>query len=171
MGNCINNQNNLNNLAKATYNIPEYSLANNYLIGKVVDVYDGDTLHIVFKINSQLTKYNCRLLEIDAPEICPKNISLQLERTLEISHAIKSRNWLIKQITGIDPPDTINKQEIKKLCGQSRKLIWVKCHHFDKYGRLLVELFVNQTDTISLNKQMIKNKYAIEYDGGTKKHK
>ena len=40
---------------------------------------------------------------------------------------------------------------------------------FDKYGRLLGEMYINKEDTVSVNQQMIDNKYGYEYHGGTKK--
>ena len=45
------------------------------------------------------------------------------------------------------------------------KVVEVHCGDFDKYGRLLVEL----VDTENISDWLIKNKYAFEYDGGTKK--
>ena len=49
------------------------------------------------------------------------------------------------------------------------QLVYLKCGGFDKYGRLLGELFVNQEDEISVNQQMIDNNYGYVYHGGTKK--
>jgi endonuclease YncB( thermonuclease family) len=156
-------------LVKATYDVAEYSLTNMFLEGKVVNVYDGDTVHIVFIIDNKLVKFNCRLSGIDSPEICPKNIKDKEKRDQEIYFAVKSRNFLIKQVTGEEPGEKITKNEIKTLCGNSTKIIWVLCHEFDKYGRLLVEIFINKSDIISLNKTMIIESHAIEYNGGTKK--
>ncbi len=172
MGNCFIKQNiytNQPNLAESTYDIPEYSLKNLFIEGKVVNVYDGDTVHVVFSLNGNLVKYNCRLVGIDSPEICPKNVPDKVKRDQEISAAVKSRNYLITQVTGTEPPNDLTKKAIKDLCGKSRKLVWVKCYDFDKYGRLLVEIFLNKTDSISLNKQMVIKNFAVEYDGGTKK--
>ena len=45
------------------------------------------------------------------------------------------------------------------------KVVDVQCGEFDKYGRLLVEI----VDTENISDWLIKNKYAFEYDGGTKK--
>ena len=63
----------------------------------------------------------------------------------------------------------MTKNEIKELCSKSTKLIWVKCFDFDKYGRLLVELYDSKDAKLSINQLMIDNKYALSYDGGTKK--
>ena len=40
---------------------------------------------------------------------------------------------------------------------------------FDKYGRLLGTLFLNEKDTKSVNQIMIDNGHGYKYDGGTKK--
>ena len=166
MGNyCTNNI-----LESADSTVPEYSLKNKFMLGKVVYVYDGDTIHIVFNMNNKLIKFNCRLISIDSPEICPKNIKDVNKRNEEIESAIKSRNYLINQITNIPNTNTkMTKNEIKELCGKSTKLIWVKCFDFDKYGRLLVELYNSKDSKISINQLMINNNYALSYEGGTKK--
>lgn len=157
-------------LESADSTVPEYSLKNQFMLGKVVYVYDGDTIHIVFNMNNKLIKFNCRLILIDSPEICPKNIKDVNKRNNEIESAIKSRNYLINQITNIPITNTkMTKNEIKELCGKSTKLIWIKCFDFDKYGRLLVELYDSKDSKISINQLMINNNYALSYDGGTKK--
>ena len=42
--------------------INEFSLNNIKTIGKVVEIYDGDTCKIVLITNNMLYKFNCRLL-------------------------------------------------------------------------------------------------------------
>jgi endonuclease YncB( thermonuclease family) len=139
-------------------------------VGKVVYVYDGDTVHIVFKINNELVKFNCRLFGIDSPEIAPKNVAdVKLKKDEELS-AIKCRNYLISRVI-LSPfeKEIMTKNDVKEICAKSRHLVWVKCHDFDKYGRLLVELYDEPSSIKSFNQDMIDNKYAIGYDGGTKK--
>ncbi len=169
MGNyCTKNDNITLNTCNSI--ISEFSLNGLYILGKVVYVYDGDTVHIVINFNNKLTKFNCRLLSIDSPEICPKNIKDLNKRNEEIESAIKSRNYLINQISNYPIANSkMTKTEIKEICSKSTKLIWVKCFDFDKYGRLLVELYNSKDAQISINQLMIENKYAIKYDGGTKK--
>ena len=157
-------------LIQADSSISEFTLNDTYIQGKVVDVYDGDTLRIVLNINDKLIKYNCRMLLIDSPEICPKNIEDLHERELEIFSAVKSRNYLIKHVINEPIINTkLSKNDIKELCAKSTKLIWVKCFKFEKYGRLLVELYNSENDIISINQLMIDNKYALKYDGKKKK--
>lgn len=46
--------------------------------GKVVDVYDGDTVKIVFPLSDKepdrLYRWNCRLINVDTPELRTKNL-------------------------------------------------------------------------------------------------
>ena len=63
----------------------------------------------------------------------------------------------------------MTKNEVKAICANSTHLVWVKCHEFDKYGRLLVELYDDSNSIKSFNQDMIEKKYAIGYNGGTKK--
>ena len=42
----------------------------------------------------------------------------------------------------------------------------MKCHGWDKYGRILGEFFING---VNLNNEMIEKNYGYQYDGGTKK--
>lgn len=157
-------------LQTADSSIQEFTLNNQFILAKVVYVYDGDTIHIVFNFNNTLTKFDCRLILIDTPEMCPKNIKDAIKRTEEIESAIKSRNFLIEQVTNVPITNIkMTKTEIKELCAKSTKLIWIKCLEFDKYGRLLVELYESKESKISINQLMIDRKYAIPYDGGTKK--
>jgi endonuclease YncB( thermonuclease family) len=165
MGICFSN----NALENASHEVELSSLEGQSMLGKVVYVYDGDTVHIVFEINNKLTKYICRLAHIDSPEIVPKNIADKNLRDKEIEAATKSRNYLIETVSTIKINNIITKQNCKDLLSTSKKLIWVKCLEFDKYGRLLVELYENRYSMVSINKLMIDNNYAVPYEGGTKK--
>ena len=46
------------------------------------------------------------------------------------------------------------------------KVVKVKCGEFDKYGRLLTEIYFEDEN---VNQWLIDSNYAFEYDGGTKK--
>lgn len=110
--------------------------------GKVVSVYDGDTVKIVFPLTDKeperLYKWNCRLINIDTPEIRTRNLR-------EKAYGKKVRDYLRKKILN--------------------KIVTVSCKDFDKYGRLLVEIFYEDEN---INNWLIDNGYAKVYDGGTK---
>ncbi len=169
MGNCLNLcESKLTDLSpnealyNATHITEKFSLNGKNMWGKVVYCYDGDTVHIVFDYKNTMTKFICRLNGIDTPEIATKDLK-------EKEAGIKSRNYLFNLITDQKIDGDITKKEITELCSKSKKLIWVKCMEFDKYGRLLVDLYQDHNDSKSINMHMIENKYAVPYDGGTKK--
>jgi len=109
--------------------------------GKVIKVYDGDTITIASKMpyeNSPIFRFSVRLLGIDTPEIKTKS---KAEKEL----AILARDALSSKIMG--------------------KIIILKNVSLEKYGRLLADVYL---DDLNLNQWLIENKYAVAYDGGTK---
>jgi len=125
-----------------TDNIEEMTFNGQTYTAKVVSVYDGDTVRVVFPFHDTLYKWNCRLIKIDTPEIRTKNIK-------EKEYGYKVRDILRNKILN--------------------KVVKVKCQDFDKYGRLLIEIFIQDNyHEISINEWLINNNYAFKYDGGTK---
>jgi len=134
-----------NNVTKKT---KMFSFEGRECLGKVVDVYDGDTVKIVFPLSDKeperLYKWNCRLINVDTPELRTKNLK-------EKEFGKKVRDFLREKIL--------------------HKVVNVKCLDFDKYGRLLVEIFTIENEDIKeecINNWLIENGYAKKYDGGTK---
>jgi len=122
---------------------PLFTLEGSFVQGKIVDVYDGDTVKIVLNlsINSDYYRWNCRLSGINTPEIRTKN-------TKEKEFGLLVRDKLKERI--------------------ENKILLIKCGEFDKYGRLLVEIYENNGELLSINNWLIENNYAKPYDGGTK---
>lgn len=122
---------------------PIFTLEGSFVQGKIVDVYDGDTVKIVLNlsINSDYFRWNCRLSGINTPEIRTKN-------TKEKEFGLLVRDKLKERI--------------------ENKILLIKCGEFDKYGRLLVEIYENNGQLFSINNWLIENNYAKPYDGGTK---
>jgi len=135
----------LNRATKAT---KEFSLAGKLKLCKVVDVYDGDTCKVVFRHCRKLYRWDIRMNGYDSPEIrlpldCP-------DRDAKKQLAIDSRKYL-------------------KTLLQEKPLVYIRCGNFDKYGRLLGDIFINKKDKISVNELMVMDGYGYEYHGGTKK--
>ena len=110
--------------------------------GHVIKVYDGDTITIASKMpyeNSPLFRFNVRLNGIDTPEIKSKN---ENEKIL----AKKARDSLSQLIMN--------------------KNVTLKNVKNEKYGRILADVYL---DDLHLNKWMIDQHFAVEYDGKTKK--
>ena len=148
--------------------IPLMSLNGITTIGKVVEMYDGDTCKIVLLNNNKLEKYNCRLLGLDTPEMKPP--LTKENRDVEIFNAHKCRNRLLQLITSCscNIDSIINKKDCVKLIDTNTKVIKVECYEFDKYGRLLVKLYPDNESIESVNQILVNEKYAKSYDGGTK---
>ena len=109
--------------------------------GKVIKVYDGDTITIASRLpypNTPVYKFNVRLLGIDCPEL---KGSADKEKEL----AILARDALRARIYG--------------------RTVTLKNVGTEKYGRLLANVYLNGEN---LNEWMISNNYAIKYDGKTK---
>ena len=119
------------------------------LYGKVIKVYDGDTITIAAVLpiinNNKLYRFSVRLSGIDSPEI-------KGHTQREKNAAIVARDALHKLIFG--------------------KVIELRNNANEKYGRLLADIYLHTADgsenLIHINKWMLDNKYAIPYNGGTK---
>lgn len=120
-----------------------FTLNEKLVKGKCVDVYDGDKVKLVLNIpfdEDKLYKWNCRINRVDTPELRTKN-----KKEKEFGYEVRDK--LREKILN--------------------KILDVKCLEFDKYGRLLVELYTEDKECI--NDWLINNNYAFEYFGGTKK--
>ncbi len=147
--NCTESEEIINQLQKCDKKTPKFTLEGEIRLCKVVDIYDGDTCRVVFNHNNHINKWNIRMTGYDTPEMRP---SKSLPNRDEIkAKAIESKMYL------------------KSLIMNENQLVYLKCGTFDKYGRLLGEMYINKEDTVSVNQQMIDNKYGYEYHGGTKK--
>jgi endonuclease YncB( thermonuclease family) len=150
------------------HEIELFTLKDIRTLGKVVDIYDGDTCKIVLLLDNRLQKMNCRLMGLDTPEMKP---SLQkTDREEEILNAYRCRNRLISLVTDCECPidNHWNKKECIGKVDTNQKIIHVECLDFDKYGRLLVRLWENDSSEKSVNEILIEEHYAKEYDGGKK---
>jgi len=110
--------------------------------GVVVKVYDGDTITVALKLDSFSSKtyrFQVRLARIDCPEIRSKKSSEKIA-------AHRSRDVVVDMAM--------------------EKIVNLTLIGMDKYGRMLCEVFV---DGINLSDYLMANKYAIPYDGKTKK--
>jgi endonuclease YncB( thermonuclease family) len=140
-----------NRLMEATNEIPYWSFKNQTLIGKVVNVYDGDTCTVVVLFKSELMKFRMRMAGYDSPEL--RNTSVpNYKNTNEYTKACNAKQALIDLV--------LNKQ------------VTIESTGWDKYGRLLGNMFVTNKQTnsrIHVNQWMIQHGHGYIYDGGKKK--
>ena len=158
-------------LENCTKETPEFTLCGQTLQGKVVELYDADTCKIVLPVMGTFFKFICRLSGIDTPEMKPRKD--KPNRDNEILWAKRARAELLKLICPSDDSVfdnlDIKKDEIITHLQNNKNIITVRCMEFDKYGRLLVELFSsNTTTTTSFNQILVEKNMAVGYDGGKK---
>ena len=116
--------------------------------GKVIKVYDCDTITIATRFpylksldESNITyRFHIRLLGIDTPEMKTKN---EDDKTI----AYLAQKTLSELILN--------------------KTVRLTNISLDKYGRILANVFTE--DETELSKWAIENRFAVPYDGGTKK--
>ena len=120
---------------------PWFNLEGEMMRAKVVDVYDGDTVTLVFKFGSKMWRDKCRLTGIDTPEIRTRDAD-------EKVRGLMARDWLRTQILD--------------------KKVWVECGKWDKYGRLLCTIYLTSDFQQSVNQELINHGFAVPYLGGTK---
>jgi len=154
----------INQLRNLNMEVPFFDLNGQTHLVKVVNVYDGDTCHVIMKFSYKFYKFKVRALGYDSPEIKP---SVHLANRDKIKEkAIDSRNYLISRITDIHDPSNLSKEELKEHVKNNKKIIELKCYGWDKYGRLLAEFYTNG---VNINKEMIDKNFGYPYDGGTKR--
>jgi endonuclease YncB( thermonuclease family) len=112
---------------------------------KIVRVYDGDTCFAVFKLNNDYVKFKIRLEGYDSPEMKPALDSKN--RECEKKSAQKSKEELEKHVLN--------------------KIVKLHCGKWDKYGRLLGTIYID--NNVNINQYMIDNGFGYVYGGGTKK--
>jgi endonuclease YncB( thermonuclease family) len=117
-------------------------------LAKVVDCYDGDTVQCVFFHNGKFQKFRIRMFGYDTPEMRPSKKIPE-----NIRNDIKNKALLAKQ-------------RLKELVLD--KIVVIECLGFDKYGRLLANIKINEDDSETVNKIMIQEGHGREYFGGSK---
>ena len=127
-----------------------FSFIGETFVGIPANIYDGDTLSIIFVYNGTPVKYRCRTFGYDSPEMKPLLSNVNREAEKALAHKAKDRFSEL-------------------LTKHPEKNIFIKCHEFDKYGRLLVEIW-NYIDKESINTIMINEGYGKQYTGGTKEN-
>ena len=108
--------------------------------GRVIKVYDGDTITIAGKVryNPKIFKFSVRLNGLDCPEMKTRNVKEKLI-------AVKARDYVANNILN--------------------KMITLKEVKLDKYGRLLAYVYYGKR---CINTELIEKNLAVSYDGGTK---
>ena len=109
--------------------------------GRVVNVYDGDTLTLAARLPNDNTiyKFSVRLRGLDCPEVRTNDKSEKLI-------ALKARNYVSSKVLG--------------------EMVTLFNVDLDKYGRLLAGVLYNEQKDLA--EELISERLAVKYDGGTK---
>jgi endonuclease YncB( thermonuclease family) len=118
-------------------------------IGRVIKVYDGDTMTIACCLHGDSTveryyRFSVRLAGIDTPEMKSRNPT---EKSLATAAQTALSNLVLHQ------------------------LVTLRNVKFEKYGRLLADVYVTDNSTgkeLHVNQYMLDRGYAVYYDGGAK---
>jgi endonuclease YncB( thermonuclease family) len=137
---------------------PELSINGLKSYGRLIDVYDGDTIKVILPTFDSYYKFTIRLNGIDTCEIKSKDKILQ-------DNAIKARDRVFELLTN----NKINtKNDIKNLLESEVYLVWVECVNKDKYGRILANIYKDNNTTKSISEILLEEKLAYKYEGKKK---
>jgi len=105
-------------------------------LSKVVDVYDGDTIKVCFSIDDtchNIYRFTVRMYGYNSEEI---------------RHSTKDPLRDDKKKLGIEHRDALSKMVFDKL-------VYLECMGYDKYGRLLANVFLDEAKTHCVNELMV----------------
>jgi endonuclease YncB( thermonuclease family) len=136
------NWNQYNILLNSTNEIKPFSFNGKILLAKVIHIIDGDTIKVNIFIGKELKQFVIRMYGYDSPEMKTKN-------PIEKQYAIRSKNIISQLIFN--------------------KIVKLECFKYDKYGRILANVFIKLNQKImNVNQFMIDNRLGYSYFGTTK---
>lgn len=146
MGLCISSSNDEFNLLEINASsIPLFPFKQTYN-ARVVSVYDGDTVTILFRHDNTIFKYALRINGIDTAEI-RKNATTPPDYTK----------------LGLEA-----KQFVKELLLPADTLVMVKLYKYDKYGgRIIGDIYIKEKH-MYLSDLLLLNHLALPYKGDKK---
>ena len=148
-------------LATDFADVPKDTFDGAIMKARVVEVYDGDTLTLVYPKPAEegvrFVKAHFRMLGYDSPEMKPPRD--MPGRDLHKAAAIKAREML--KVMVLD------------------KVVWVCFTHEEKYGRLMGKIYVgpsascpgacfSEGNCLCVNDEMVRRGLGKTYDGGKK---
>jgi len=127
---------------------------------RVIDITDGDTIKVIINFKNDYYKLIIRLNNIDTCETkskCEENKQKGLDAKKRIFNLITGKTI-----------DIVDKKYIKNELNDNCYLCYIKCYDFDKYGRVLADIFSNEKSNDSFSSILINEKLAYIYGGKTK---
>lgn len=139
---------------------PAFSLQGQRLYGRVVSIYDGDTMTLVLPVLGQYFRYNVRLMGIDTCEMKSKS-SENKDRAQQAKGAVLTALGIPSHLA------TATRKDLQKYLNENIIIVSIQCADFDKYGRLLGDVFP-ENSAESLSEMLIRLGLAYRYYGETK---
>lgn len=142
------------------YNTAPFSLSGRIVRARVVSIYDGDTITAIIELHpGYFCQFKFRMNGIDTPEIRSENKAM----------ALKARDRVIYLITGQDV-SLFSHKTIKEFLNSNYFTVYIKCYHFEKYGRVLADVYTTPDTemTKSINQILLEEGWAKPYFGGKK---
>ena len=145
---------------------PFFSLKGLKTYARVVNVIDGHTITLIIPIFNECFKFYTRLSGIDTCEIHSHNEENK-EKGLKAKYRVIELICKNKKLTDII---CIPKKQIIDILDKDVYTVWIECDDFDKYGRLLVNVYleIKKDNSKSIGDILIDEKLAYKYDGDTK---
>jgi endonuclease YncB( thermonuclease family) len=141
-------------------NTPLFSFNGVNGMSRVVDITDGDTIKAIINFKDEYYKIIVRLNNIDTCETKSKS---EENKILGINAKKRLYNLITNKTI-----ESNDKKIIKKELNENCYLIYLKCYEFDKYGRVLGDIYKNDVDDVSFSSILINEKLAYIYGGKTK---
>lgn len=129
-------------------------------LSRLVDVIDGDTIVCVVPLLGHYFKFNVRLKGIDTCEMKSKDPILR-------ERAVAAREYLVRRLLDEKTTET-DRKTTQQYLDEKLVVVYLHCYDFDKYGRLLADVYINNESTVSLSDELIHQNLAYPYDGGKK---
>jgi len=141
---------------------PIFTMNGMKTFARVVNVIDGDTLSLVIPLFDKYFKFNVRINGIDTCEVHSNDVEIK-------DKGLKAKYRVIEMLSKKDIKDVlcISRKQIIELFNTNISIVWIECLDFDKYGRLLGNVFFDNK-TKNIGDILVSEKLAYRYDGGTK---
>lgn len=129
---------------------------------RLVDVYDGDTITCIIPVFNNYYKFHIRLNDLDTCEIKNKNDELK-------KRALLARHTILNIICNNNNLDLhCSRKEIQDYLSINVYLVYLDCLTFDKYGRVLANVYESHISEKTLSQILIDQQLGYHYDGKKK---
>lgn len=139
-------------------NTPALDLDGHETIARVLDVYDGDTLTVAMPWKDGVYKFTIRLLGINAEEI--KGTTGDTKERANAARVLLAQNIAGGKFS-VDAKTT--RAVLRKSLGQHDCRVRIACKSFDKYGRVLANVYSTQEGGACLSKVLLESGLARSY--------